>query len=74
MWIVTAVSIFGSILNAFKSKWCFYVWILANAFWFAYDIYIDLYSRAALDIVQTIICVSGIYYWNKRSDNNEDNS
>lgn len=67
MWIVTAISIIGSILNARKSIWCFYVWIFANIIWLAYDIHINLYSRAALDIFQTVICISGIIFW-KRED------
>lgn len=63
MWIVTMISLIGSVLNARKSKWCFYIWILANTLWLIYDVYIGLYSRAALDIMQTIICISGIIYW-----------
>lgn len=70
MWIVTAISVFGSILNARKSNKCFYVWIIANVLWLAYDIYTRLYSRAALDIVQTAICISGIIYW-KQSEREE---
>ena len=65
MWLVTAISVFGSILNAKKSKWCFYVWILANIIWLIYDIYIELYSRATLDVIQTTICIIGIYHWTK---------
>ena len=71
MWIVTAISVFGSILNARKSNKCFYVWIIANVLWLAYDIYTRLYSRAALDIVQTGICISGIIYW-KKSEKEEE--
>lgn len=77
MWIATAISVFGSMLNAKKSKWCFYVWILANVIWLVYDIYIRLYSRATLDIIQTVICISGIIYWNKserKESQNESDS
>lgn len=68
MWIVTIISLIGSVLNAKKSKWCFYVWILANVLWLIYDIHIGLYSRAALDTIQTIICISGIIYWKKEEN------
>lgn len=68
MWVVTIISLIGSVLNAKKSKWCFYIWILANMLWLTYDIHIELYSRAALDVIQTIICVSGIIYWNKEEN------
>lgn len=71
MWIVTVISVFGSILNARKSNKCFYVWIIANVFWLIYDIYTKLYSRAALDILQTIICISGIIHW--RKEENDEN-
>ena len=68
MWVVTIISLIGSVLNAKKSKWCFYIWILANILWLIYDIHIELYSRAALDVIQTIICVSGIIYWKKEEN------
>lgn len=74
MWFVTLVSIIGSILNAKKSKWCFYIWITANLIWLTYDIHIRLYSRAALDVVQTIICISGIIHWAKEDKRDESNS
>lgn len=68
MWIVTIISLIGSVLNAKKSKWCFYVWILANVCWLIYDIHTRLYSRAALDVIQTIICISGIIYWKEEEN------
>ena len=65
MWIVTIISLIGSALNARKSIICFYVWILANICWLVYDIHVKLYSRAVLDTVQTLLCISGIIYWRK---------
>lgn len=62
-WIMTAISMFGSYLNSVKSIYCFYVWIIANILWIIYDVSIKLYSRAALDILQTILCVYGIINW-----------
>ncbi len=71
MWIVTAISVFGSILNARKLKACFYVWIIANVCWFIYDMRTGLYSRAVLDTIQTIICICGIFHWDKEEENED---
>lgn len=64
-WIITLISVTGSILNAKHSVYCFYIWIMSNILWIMYDLYIKLYSRALLDIFQTIICIYGIINWRK---------
>lgn len=65
MWIITIISILGSIFNAKKSILCFYIWILSNILWFTCDIYFKFYSRAVLDTLQTALCIYGIIYWKK---------
>lgn len=65
MWIITAISIIGSFFNAKKSILCFYIWIIANLLWFICDIHFKFYSRSALDILQTILCIYGILHWKK---------
>jgi len=70
MWIFTITAVIGSVLNAFKSRWCFWIWIFSNIAWLIYDISINLFSRAVLDIIQTIICIIGIIEWRKKDHEN----
>jgi nicotinamide riboside transporter PnuC len=64
-WIITALSVGGAIYNARGKVFGFYIWIVANIAWIAFDIYIKSYSQAALFAVYTIISVYGIYTWKK---------
>ena len=68
MWLVTILSLYGNVLNVKKNKFGFIVWIGANLAWLAYDIWSGLYSRAALDIVQTAFCVWGIIEWKDKEE------
>lgn len=65
MWVVTAICLFGNALNVKKRVSGFYVWIVSNLCWLAYDLLTGLYSRALLDIVQTGFCVWGIIEWKR---------
>lgn len=65
MWGVTALSLWGNVLNIKKKRSGFVVWVIANVLWLTYDVITGLYSRAALDIVQTAFCIWGIIEWKK---------
>jgi nicotinamide riboside transporter PnuC len=65
-WILTVVSLIGTILNVKKIKYCFYIWTVSNTLWLCYDIYTGLYSRAALDLVHLLLAVWGIFAWHKK--------
>ena len=67
-WILTAVSLIGTVLNVKKIKYCFYIWTVSNILWLAYDIYTGLYSRAVLDAVHLAFAIWGIIVWNKKKD------
>jgi nicotinamide riboside transporter PnuC len=65
-WIITILSLVGAIYNARGKIFSFYIWIIANLCWVAYDIYAKQYSQAVLFMVYTIISVYGIYNWRKQ--------
>ena len=65
-WITTAICLTGTVLNCKKMIACFYLWAIGNVLWLAFDLYNGLYSRAALDIVQLMLALYGIYEWKKR--------
>ena len=68
MWLVTALSLSGNVLNIKKKRSGFVVWVIANLLWLTYDIYSGLYSRASLEIVQTAFCVWGIIEWKNKEE------
>lgn len=71
MWAVTIICLAGNALNVKKNVACFYVWMLGNICWLIYDIATGLYSRAALDFVQTGFAVWGIIEWTREKRRKE---
>ena len=64
-WAATAIALTGTVLNCKKIRACFYLWLVTNAMWFAWDVHCGLYSRAMLDAVQFALAAYGIYEWGK---------
>lgn len=64
-WILTAISIAGTWLNAKKLRCCFYIWLACNGGWLAWDIVNMIYARALLDIIQSVFCIYGLFKWRK---------
>jgi len=69
-WAVTAICLFGTILNVRKNILCFYFWIAGNLAWLGFDIWSGLYSRAVLDSVQLALAVWGVWEWSRKSPSN----
>jgi nicotinamide riboside transporter PnuC len=65
MWLVTAGSLIGTILNIKKKRICFVIWLVTNALWTAYDLYIKNYPQAGLFAVYVVLAVWGIIAWRK---------
>lgn len=61
--VITLICLTGTYLNVKKSVWCFYLWICGNVAWFSIDIYLGIYSRAFLDVVQLGFAVWGAWAW-----------
>ena len=66
-WAITIISLTGTILNVKKNAPCFWLWAFGNTAWLAYDLWLGLYSRAALDVVQLAFAIWGIVAWKKKS-------
>lgn len=73
MWLVTILSLTGNALNVKKKVSGFYVWVVSNLLWLAYDISTGLYSRAALGLVQTGFCIWGIIEWKRNRKEGDRN-
>lgn len=68
-WILAILSLSGNIFNVKKKATCFYIWALAEVFWFILDFINAAYGRAFLDTVQFIMAIWGIIEWNKGGKN-----
>lgn len=65
-WVLTAVSLIGSFLNAKKKVACFYLWAIGEIFWFALDMVNHTYGRAFLDLTQLAFAIYGIKEWSEK--------
>lgn len=61
--VSTVLCLTGTVLNVKKLIICFHFWVLGNLLWLIYDLSIELYSRALLDIVQLTLAVWGYIEW-----------
>jgi len=64
-WVITVLSLTGTVLNVRKNILCFYLWAVGNIAWLAFDLWSELYSRAVLDAVQLAFAIWGIVEWRK---------
>ena len=62
-WIITIFSIIGVILNIYKSKYGFVIWIFTNLSWMIYDFYKGIYSQAFLFFIYFILAIFGCVKW-----------
>lgn len=60
-WILVALSILGNVFVIYDRKTMGYViWLVANAGWIVYNIYIAEYSQMSLFIVYSFLAMLGI--------------
>ena len=64
-WVATALALAGTVLNCKQIRWCFALWLVTNAMWFAWDVHIGLHNRALMDAVQFALAGWGLYEWSK---------
>jgi len=64
-WIMTGLSIIGTILNIKKLKICFLFWLPTNVFWIIYDIYKGAYPQAVVFAVYFGLAIYGIIEWGR---------
>jgi nicotinamide riboside transporter PnuC len=63
MWLLTAGSIAGVILNIKRKRSCFIIWGITNAAWVWVDLDAGLYAQAVLFAVYFALAVWGYFAW-----------
>lgn len=64
-YIITILTLIGTVANAFQKSWCFVIWICTNLFWTVYNILIKEYQQAVIYFVNFITSVIGLIQWTK---------
>ena len=68
-WLLTAISLTGTVFNIRKKIICFHIWLIGDVCWFILDYSSGVYGRAVLDLIQIILAFCGIYEWKKGGNN-----
>lgn len=71
-YIVTAISIIGTIANVYQKRWCFIIWLFTNSFWCIYDASIGQYAQAVLFAVYFALAIAGLVKWGKKRKEREN--
>ncbi len=66
MWLVTALSIIGTIGNVHKKRWGFGVWSITNFAWVLYNIHLGAHAQATLFAVYFGLAIWGFIKWSKK--------
>lgn len=66
-WILLAFSIWGVILNNYKDKRCFIVWLFTNGFWALYFFSYGLYAPMTQQLIFFVLAIHGLWEWKKEA-------
>lgn len=62
-YIVTLLSIIGTVANSLQKRWCFYVWLCTNAFWCIYNAVHYDFAQAELYLFNFCMSIIGLIKW-----------
>lgn len=66
-WLLTALSIFGVILNTRQDRRCFYVWIVTNSCWAVTDFAKGLPAQGTMFLLYLGLSIWGLYQWRHKA-------
>ena len=67
-WFISALALVGVVLNIYKVRWCFAVWLCTNCAWMIVDFSAGLYAQAVLFAVYAVLAVWGLVKWAKNGE------
>jgi len=71
-WTLAVISLIGVILNLYKIRACFYLWVGTNAAWMAVDFYFGIYAQSALFATYMVLAVIGIVKWKRDAERDRE--
>lgn len=66
-YVITVITLIGTLGNSFQKIWCFYIWIPTNLFWVVYNVAIRQYQQAIIYTVNCITSIIGLIKWSKNA-------
>ena len=69
-WIITSLSVAGTILNIYKNRWGWVLWMIANAAWVVIDLKKGIPAQAVCFAFFFITAVWGWFQWSKEAKAN----
>lgn len=68
IWAITIVSIIGVILNIYKNRWGFVLWMISNSCWIYIDFQKGIPEQSVLFIVYFFAALWGWIFWSKSEE------
>jgi len=65
IWLLTALSLIGVVLNIYKKKACFIIWAFTNFTWMIIDFAKGIPEQGVLFAIYFILAIWGLVKWNK---------
>lgn len=65
MLAVTALSIVGVVLNNFRNRLCFPIWLVTNTIWAVYDWRIGAWEQSIIFVVYFFLAIWGWRNWSR---------
>lgn len=65
-WLMSAVALFGTILNAERNIYGFLFWLVSNLYMTIRFAYIGEYAQSTLFLIYFILALRGIVAWRKK--------
>ena len=65
-WVMSAVALAGTVLNAERNKWGFIFWLVSNLYMTVRFTYIGEYAQAVLFFIYTVLAIRGIISWTQK--------
>ena len=67
-WIMTAVALCGTVLNAQKNKYGFVFWLVSNLYMTIRFFVIAEYAQMTLFFINFLLAIRGLFVWNKKEE------
>lgn len=65
-WIMSAIALAGTLMNAERNKWGFAFWLISNLYMSIRFFVIGEYAQSALFFIYFLLAIRGIFSWTKK--------
>lgn len=66
--MIAVFAVIGTVLNVYKKRICFLIWMITNATWIIIDFIYGVYAQSALMFVYFFLAIHGWFMWKEKND------